>query len=687
MSARKLLLVVLPFLLPSCDQTESPLVPEVTDPGLLLSVVDGSAPDGLPGFYFRPPIVPGTPAGTGEFDASLLDLLAVEICEWTGDGCALPLIRRITSEVRPPEGLKVNESAGFYRALWTTKGDDLDPEKTYRVRVLASGGELGHADVDVVEEDEGGWNPQGAEMVRLAQGDGLPIVFRIEEGLGERAGAEDRTVTLAGRAVTLDLPEGALSGDVFFTATPADVPPGGPPIAPGTAWDLGPDGLDFGVPVWLTLSYDPANLPPGTEEDELRIHKLVDGKFIKMDAGSVDEVEHTVTALVDGFSVYVASESSHDVRVCGAVGGDFPNYATLAAGVAAVAEDGVVHLCAGVHEANSLVLDKAVTIEPESDADVTVHGSLLMGHETGTVTIRGITLVQGESAGAVSGSGTYADVLLEELTFLESSASFEATTVSDAHVVVRNVDFLGGGRAGLSAYSAPWMEVLDSYFEAQTGLSSLQFQGGQDGLILRNRFEECGWRGCIRVVNAGTVLIAENTIRTTARAEVFEERFGSGVIAGLVADGVDVTAERNVVVGVGPVSDPNDQSTYPMSQFGALTAWYGAGSTTFRDNEVRNAGVGIGGWALSLTATGNVVEDVHTALYLQGALLPSVDIRENDFTGYVVSIEVYGDPVAPGSMTCNWWGDENGPQNPIGAGAGVYTPFATEPIAGTGRGC
>jgi hypothetical protein len=97
--------------------------------------------------------------------------------------------------------------------------------------------------------------------------------------------------------------------------------------------------------------------------------------------------------------------------------------------------------------------------------------------------------------------------------------------------------------------------------------------------------------------------------------------------------------------------------------------------------------VGIGGWALSLTATGNVVEDVHTAVYLQGALLPSVDIRENDFTGYVVSIEVYGDPVAPGSMTCNWWGDENGPQNPIGAGAGVYTPFATEPIAGTGRGC
>jgi len=122
-------------------------------------------------------------------------------------------------------------------------------------------------------------------------------------------------------------------------------------------------------------------------------------------------------------------------------------------------------------------------------------------------------------------------------------------------------------------------------------------------------------------------LIAENTIRTTARAEVFEERFGSGVIAGLVADGVDVTAERNVV------------------------------------------------------------EDVHTAVYVQGGLLPSVDVRENDFTGYVVSIEVYGDPVAPGSMTCNWWGDESGPQNPIGAGAGVYTPFATEPIAGTGRGC
>ncbi|MGD8362914.1 MAG: hypothetical protein PVJ04_15915, partial [Gemmatimonadota bacterium] len=229
----------------------------------------------------------------------------VEVCEWNGEACMLPLIRRITSDDRPPEGLRLNKSGEFYRAVWDTGRDELDPEKTYRVRVLASGGELGHADVDVVEAAGEEWNPHGAEMVRLVKGDGLPIVFRIEEGLGVRTGPGDRTVTLAEGGVTLELPEGALTEDVFLTATPVEIPPGSPPAVPGTAWDLCPDGLGFGVPVWLTIPYDPDLLPEGTEERELRIHKIVDGEFVQQDAGLVDLLNKTVSAEVDGFSVVV----------------------------------------------------------------------------------------------------------------------------------------------------------------------------------------------------------------------------------------------------------------------------------------------------------------------------------------------------------------------------------------------
>jgi hypothetical protein len=58
----------------------------------------------------------------------------------------------------------------------------------------------------------------------------------------------------------------------------------------------------------MTISYDPANLPDGVDDSELRIHKLVDGTFVQMNAGSVDVVNHEVSGLVDGFSVHVLLE-------------------------------------------------------------------------------------------------------------------------------------------------------------------------------------------------------------------------------------------------------------------------------------------------------------------------------------------------------------------------------------------
>ena len=55
----------------------------------------------------------------------------------------------------------------------------------------------------------------------------------------------------------------------------------------------------------LTSRYDPANVPGGGPEEELRLHKLVDGQYVQADAGVVDVANHTVSGTIDGFSVFV----------------------------------------------------------------------------------------------------------------------------------------------------------------------------------------------------------------------------------------------------------------------------------------------------------------------------------------------------------------------------------------------
>jgi hypothetical protein len=252
------------------------------------------------GFSFLPPVT-NELASSGDFDDSLLDLLAIEICEWSGSACA-NAPSRITAQSAMPAQLRISDNA--YHAVWKSSGD-LDPERTYRIRVLAGTGELGHVDVDIV--DPGATPAPGqTNYVRLVRGAALPIRFFVDESAGERTGSEGGSVELADGAVQLDVPAGALTQDVFLTAVPTtDVPSGGPPVVAGTAWDMGPDGLVFAKPVVLTIPYDPANIPAGVDEAELRIHKVVNGEFEQQNAGVIDLAAHTVSAEVDGFSVFV----------------------------------------------------------------------------------------------------------------------------------------------------------------------------------------------------------------------------------------------------------------------------------------------------------------------------------------------------------------------------------------------
>lgn len=299
---RALICVLAPALVLACSDVEEPLGPRVTSPEVALATLAPIGPTGIKGFRFVPPIAKEAPT-PGDRDNSLLDLLTIEICEWNGTACVLPLVRSLSSQPGPHGRIELSGN-DIYRAQWKTLGDALDPTRNYRIRVLASGGEIGHADVDILASEKE-QSPEQPGYVRLVAGSTLPIGFIIRKGAGARAGAPGGTFRLAS-GVTLDVPPGALTQDVFLTAMPAtNLPPGNLPLVPGTGWDFGPDGLVFAHPVVMTIAYDPAAVPAGVPESELRIHKLVSGSYEQQDAGLVDLVNHTVSAEVDGFSVYV----------------------------------------------------------------------------------------------------------------------------------------------------------------------------------------------------------------------------------------------------------------------------------------------------------------------------------------------------------------------------------------------
>jgi hypothetical protein len=176
---------VLVFAVACLDDDKLPFAPGATP----MAEIDDGAHEGNEHFYFLPPMV-DKPSYSGTFDGSLEPV--VTICKWNlSDAECGPALDIYNVNTGPgSETVRVVFEDEHYIVNWRT--DDilstfpLEEGEVYRVRVLVDARELGHADVEVVDNGRELKNVETGEYIGLLDGKTLPIKFRIEEGALEQ---------------------------------------------------------------------------------------------------------------------------------------------------------------------------------------------------------------------------------------------------------------------------------------------------------------------------------------------------------------------------------------------------------------------------------------------------------------------------------------------------------------------
>jgi hypothetical protein len=113
-------------------------------------------------------------------------------------------------------------------------------------------------------------------------------------------GPSGGALTSSDGKLAVDIPAGALTGDVTITTEAAAAPAAG---AVGTVYEIGPTGTQFAMPVTLTLHYDMAMLN-GAAESSLRVATFANGAWQLLPGAVVDANAKTVSGVTTHLSPY-----------------------------------------------------------------------------------------------------------------------------------------------------------------------------------------------------------------------------------------------------------------------------------------------------------------------------------------------------------------------------------------------
>ena len=248
----------------SCTEPRSPFQPATAGPAF--EIQDGAHHSGNSHFFFLPPMVP-QPKFSGTFDGAQSP--TVVVCWWTGTACAT-VVGQFSTSGAGAQVVRVDATGEAYSVNWDTKQGVTvcSAPRIFRVTVLVAGTELGHADVQLVTNQQELKGVTTNEFTPLVAGRTLTIKFRIEREAVFVVGSSGGTVTAVGGQVTLVVPPGAVAQPTGITVSPATLPSGTNTTAlvGGTAYDFGPTGTVFAAPVKLTIQYNQTKIPAGMAE-------------------------------------------------------------------------------------------------------------------------------------------------------------------------------------------------------------------------------------------------------------------------------------------------------------------------------------------------------------------------------------------------------------------------------------
>jgi hypothetical protein len=246
--------------------------------------------------------------------------------------------------------------------------------------------------------------------------------------------------------------------------------------------------------------------------------------------------------------------------------------------------------------------------------------------------------------------------------------------------VVRNSRFFGGDM-GIGSFDFAGDLIIEGNNFSGQAAAGIQTGGGTtDGraFVTGNTVTGCG-KTCLFLLGSGAKEVRQNLI--TDDASLPTE-------TALWVMGSPVVIEDNEILGsVLPAGD----AAGPYSVSFAGLSLYHVENASARRNRIRNVASAIWLDASSLEATDQIIDGVVGAFGGWGPPEGNrLVLRTSDITNYTMSggvlFGMYSYNFA--DARCNWWGDASGPTNTeMTLPLTQYAPWATAPIAGTGRAC
>ena len=130
------------------------------------------------------------------------------------------------------------------------------------------------------------------------------VTTTINVGFGKEIGPEGGDVCAVGCQVLMFIPQGALAAQTTITVF---IEPGAPPgegLIPGTARTVGPADLSFSIPAAMAILYDPATLPSGVSESQLRLFRFDGTSWQLVEGSAVNTETNAVSGLITGGGTY-----------------------------------------------------------------------------------------------------------------------------------------------------------------------------------------------------------------------------------------------------------------------------------------------------------------------------------------------------------------------------------------------